>query len=296
MEKWLGLFVVSVAGGMFFCSPAAAQVALSGAHYTQNFDTLGSGLPAGWSVWENASEVSLGETAAFETNTTSWAASTGHFRNCASVTNNSGLLATNASSTSQHAFTNRVLAVRQGSGFGDPGAAFVLQLANTTGLSNLQFSADFLMLDEESRESAWTVDYGIGLAPSAFVALGTHTNLGAPGTIVRSAYVLPSEAGDLAEVVTIRIVALQESAGSGSRDTFGLDNVRLSFDGAVAASIPLHIHRDGSDVVLSWGDPSFGLQAASSATGVYTELSGAVSPYTNAIQEERRYFRLIKGP
>ena len=296
MGKWLGLFVVSVAGGMLFCSQTSAQVALNGSHYTQDFDSIGSGLPVGWTVRENADADALGDIAGFETNTTSWAATAGQFRNCASVTNNAGVLATNASSTSQHAFTNRVLAVRQGSSFGDPGAAFVLQIANTTGRSNFQFSADFLMLDDEARETAWTVDYGLGLAPASFAVLGVHTNSGAPGTTARPTYVLPTDANDRAEGLTIRIAAVEVAAGSGSRDTFGLDNVRLSFEGAEAASIPLVIRQHGGDVVLSWDDASFLLQTAPDSTGVFTSLPEAASPYTNAIQGERSFFRLIQGP
>ena len=295
MGKWVGLFVSSLAGGMLLSGiPVSAQVTLSGGNYTQTFDSIGDGLPVGWSVRENATEVTLGESVLFETNATSWAASTGQFRNCASVTNNSGLVITNAAAITQHAFTNRVLAVRQGSSFGDPGAAFVFQIATTVGISNLQFTADFMMLDEESRETVWVVDYGLGSAPSAFTALGMHTNSGAPGTIVRSTHALGSDADDQSEVVTIRVAALGASTGSGSRDTFGLDNVVLSFEGAPAPSIPLAIQRMGGEVVLTWSDPDFRLQAAPGIRFPFTNVPGATSPHTNVISGGHRCFRLVK--
>ncbi|MCU0789322.1 MAG: hypothetical protein MUC91_14270, partial [Verrucomicrobia bacterium] len=75
-----------------------------------------------------------------------------------------------------------------------------------------------------------------------------------------------------------------------------LDNVRLSFDGLEATSIPLSIRQYGGDVVLSWEDASFILQTAADSTGDYTSLTEAASPYTNAIHGEQRFFRLIQGP
>lgn len=294
MVKWSMLLVVSVAGGMFFSNQVTGQVLLSGTRYTENFDSIGEGLPAGWSVWTEATDSSLGAAAVFDTNTTSWGATTGEFRNCASVTNNSGVLATNAGSSTQRGFTNRVLAVRQGSSFGDPGAAFVFQIANTTGFSNLRFGVDFMMLDDEGRETAWTVEYGVGAVPGAFTVLGTYTNSGAPGTIERPIYALGSDADDQPDVVTIRVATLDGSAGGGSRDTFGLDNVVLTFDGAAAATIPLDVVRIGNDVVLSWSDPAFVLQASPEAAGVYTNVPGAASPYTNAMSGDQMFFRLVK--
>ncbi|MEO5804673.1 MAG: immunoglobulin domain-containing protein [Verrucomicrobiota bacterium] len=56
--------------------------------------------------------------------------------------------------------------------------------------------------------------------------------------------------------------------------------------------IPLNIQRDGSNVVLTWSDPAFALQAALLVTGTYTNIPGATSPYTNAIGGSQLYFRL----
>jgi hypothetical protein len=56
---------------------------------------------------------------------------------------------------------------------------------------------------------------------------------------------------------------------------------------------PLTIQVVGSDVVLSWTQAAFNLQAAPAVTGTYTNIPGAASPsYTTPITGEQRYFRL----
>jgi hypothetical protein len=56
--------------------------------------------------------------------------------------------------------------------------------------------------------------------------------------------------------------------------------------------IPLHIRRDGANVVLTWTNPTFALQSAPAVTGTYTNVPGATTPYTNAIGASPRFFRL----
>jgi hypothetical protein len=56
--------------------------------------------------------------------------------------------------------------------------------------------------------------------------------------------------------------------------------------------IPLHIRRDGANVVLTWTNPTFALQSAPAITGTYTTVPGATNPYTNAIGASPRFFRL----
>jgi len=45
-------------------------------------------------------------------------------------------------------------------------------------------------------------------------------------------------------------------------------------------------------VVLTWSDATFLLQSAPLVTGVYTDVPGATSPYTNAISGAAEFFRL----
>jgi tripartite motif-containing protein 71 len=62
----------------------------------------------------------------------------------------------------------------------------------------------------------------------------------------------------------------------------------------VPAPIPLHIQLFGTNVVLTWTDPEllFSLQAASSVTGAYVKVSGAINPFTNSTAGSQKFFRL----
>jgi len=61
---------------------------------------------------------------------------------------------------------------------------------------------------------------------------------------------------------------------------------------SVVNPIPLNINRSGNAVVLTWGDPAFLLQASTLVTGVYTNVPGATSPYTNSLSSPTKFFRL----
>jgi sugar lactone lactonase YvrE len=57
---------------------------------------------------------------------------------------------------------------------------------------------------------------------------------------------------------------------------------------------PLRIQLFGTNVVLTWTDPEllFSLQSASSVTGAYVKVNGAVSPFTNSAAGSQKFFRL----
>ena len=217
----------------FFCVAMLAphvhgQLLLTGTNYIQNFDTLGTGLPAGWSVRTNATASSPGISVPFDAAPKSWGDSTGEFGNFASLTNNAGGISAGSDSAAQSGFTNRVLGVRQGSSFGDPGAAFVLQITNTVGVSNLVFSADLFLLRSNSASTTWSIEYAVGNSPGAFALLGTFSDPGLVGVTHVSAS-LGVGANNQSESVWIRIAALSVSTGGGARDSFGLDNVEIGF-------------------------------------------------------------------
>jgi hypothetical protein len=56
--------------------------------------------------------------------------------------------------------------------------------------------------------------------------------------------------------------------------------------------IPLNFQRESNKLILSWGDPSFALQSASSVAGVFMNIPGAISPYTNSFTGSPKFFRL----
>ncbi len=65
---------------------------------------------------------------------------------------------------------------------------------------------------------------------------------------------------------------------------------------ASVGSVPLNIQLLGNKVVLSWSNPVFALQAAPKVQGTYTNVTGATSPYTNAITGSQQFFRLQASP
>ena len=58
---------------------------------------------------------------------------------------------------------------------------------------------------------------------------------------------------------------------------------------------PLNIQLNGAGVVVSWNDPAtaFSLQSAPTVTGLFTNIPGATSPYTNMITGKQQFFRLM---
>lgn len=219
-------------GAALFCQSVNAQLNLSGSKYVQDFDALSNGLPDGWSLRVDATATTLGTiTTDYNATGKSWGDSGGVFGNCASTVANAGTNFTgNESTTIQSGCTNRALAVRQTGTFGDPGAAFVLNLANTHGMTNFQMGLDFLMLSVQSRSTIWTVDYAIGDNPDQFTPLTTFADpgmFGATHTDLSFGTALDGQDAN----VWIRIVALSPTSGSGARDTFGIDNFSLSWEG-----------------------------------------------------------------
>ena len=143
------------------------------------------------------------------------------------MTNNLGVPATGVeSSATQATITNRVLAVRQTQSFGDPGAAFVFQITNTLGFSNLTFNLDFSLLKSNGYSTTWTIAYAASNAPASFTPLGTYSDPASIGTTNRS-FTLGTDANNQTNNLWIRIIALSASTGSGSRDTFGIDIFRF---------------------------------------------------------------------
>jgi uncharacterized repeat protein (TIGR03803 family) len=81
---------------------------------------------------------------------------------------------------------------------------------------------------------------------------------------------------------------LYGTASAGGTNSWGtIFELRL-----LPASIPLNIQPINNAVVLSWTSSSFSLQAAAAVTGVYTNIPGATTPYTNTMTGPQKFFRL----
>jgi hypothetical protein len=270
----------------WFVVSAEAQLTLTGTNYTQNFNAISNGLPPGWSVRTNATATGLGLSATFPTVAKSWADTTGEFGNCAALTNNLRVPVTGVeSSATQATFTNRVLAVRQTQSFGDPGAAFVFQITNTLGVSNLTFSLDFSLLKSNGYSTTWTIAYAVSNAPASFTPLGTYSDPGSIGTTNRS-FTLGTDANNQTNNLWIRIIALSASTGSGSRDTFGIDNFSLSWATSNLAAVTPAITAmpvNGGNVQIDFtggtddAPPSFLLLSSAQVGGAYADTGAIIT-------------------
>lgn len=236
--------------GLVAFTAANAQLSLSGTSYSQNFDNIASGLPTGWSVRTAASATAIGTPATLTTTATLWNTSTGNFRNVSSADGFANYAA--GTSTLQGASTDRALAIRQVSNTSstfpgtDPGGAFVLQIANTTGLTNFNLTFKLQSLDSTSRRrTTWAVDYGFGATPTTFTPATTT------GTMTTGAYSFSNNTvtvnfgaalNNQAGPVWLRVVTLNMSdtviglTGTGNRTTTGIDDFNLTWTGTASTS------------------------------------------------------------
>jgi hypothetical protein len=105
-------------------------------------------------------------------------------------------------------------------------------------------------------------------------------------------------ATDPTNPVDIWSFALRQDGSSGGIGVLYLDDLKIGtsfsdvFTSVTPPPIPLSIERIGNNIVLSWSNPAFALQAAPEVTGVYTNVPGATSPFTNSISGSQLYFRL----
>lgn len=228
--------LLSISLLLLLAPTAVGQVSLSSSGtYLQNFDGIGSGLPTGWTVRDNANATSLGLdfSGGFQQNKTLWSSSTGMFANYASALNPNATGSNN--STEQNAMTDRALGLRQASGFGDPGGAFTLQLANTTGFQDFNLSINLQTLTNSvasPRVTTYTVRYAVGTPSVAgdFTTLGTYTTDANFSNATQTFDLSGATAlNDQGQSVWFQVVALSASTGSGNRDTFAIDNVQLTY-------------------------------------------------------------------
>ncbi len=81
-----------------------------------------------------------------------------------------------------------------------------------------------------------------------------------------------------------------ESGGTGGSGTV----FSITLPVSVPTPIPLQIRLASGNAVVTWTDPAsaFSLQAAMAASGVYSNVPGATSPFTNPVSGSALYFRL----
>ena len=144
---------------------------------------------------------------------------------------------------------NRCLGIRQIGAFGDPGAAFVLKLANTLPYHSFKMSVDLMNLDPTSpRQTTWLIQYGIADpiygVPTAFQTIpGTlnSTVVNVPGSNHWRTVKINIPDGTINNIdgqVWLRIVTLATTTGTGNRETFAIDNFGLTWTNGNPGCVP----------------------------------------------------------
>jgi len=224
MKKILILLVLCTGYSTF------AQVILGPSPYNQDFNLIATGLPVGFTVRAGATSTSLGTTQAYSGTAVAWNNTTGAVKNFASATD----LTSTATSLQQSSSINRSLGIRQTGSLGDPGAAFVLQLANTSDLRDFKLTFKLQSLDATSpRVTTWRVDYGFGPSVASFTAAtatGTLTTGGSSFTNNTITVDFGSALNNRPDDVWIRIITLTASTGSGNRASSAIDDLSLTYN------------------------------------------------------------------
>ncbi len=265
---------------------ATAQVTLGSSPYTQNFNSLSSGVPSGWRVYNSSGANTLGTLSSLNPSATTGIfndtacgatnVSSGGFKNYASA----NIMTEGSACAAQQTATDRAMGIRQVSKGNatnpntDSGAAFVLVLANTTGLTNFNLSFKLQSLDTSSpRTTTWMVDYttDISATPPTFTPVttspavlttGGHTFSNTSVTVNFGA-ALDNKSGN----VYIRIVTLEPSTGSGNRASTAIDDVSLSFTGGTS----------GVNDVTANGTVGFSVVGMATTSGVNFSATTAVA-------------------
>lgn len=239
MEKKIPFFLLFYF--ILLCEPLLAQLTLETSPYIQNFNGLAGGLPVGFTVRTGASISTLGTTASLTTAATAWSNTTGAFKNLASANG----LTSAVTTANQATATDRSLGLRQTGSLGDPGGAFVVQLANTIRRTGFSLSFKLQSLDASSpRRVSWFVDYGFGASPTSYTkatAAGTLTTGGSTFSNNTVTVDFNSALDNQNQNVWIRIVALNASTGSGNRPTSAIDDFSLSWTDTPAGTPALDI-------------------------------------------------------
>jgi PEP-CTERM motif len=204
---------------------SCGQVTLSGTSYSQDFNTVGSSLPPGWTVSTNATLSTLGTDAIFAIAATSWASPTAGtaFRNISSSD-----IAYNSSAAVQLSAAARWF--RDG--------AVTLALADTLNLTNFSLGLAVFQSNDVAPSGGevqtYQLEYRVG-SSGDFTAIGSPfvTNFSGLSNFLSITYSISGSALDLianqSGPVYVRLRGGLSTSASGNLDTIGLDNFSLSY-------------------------------------------------------------------
>ena len=285
MKKITFLLLALFSFGYF----ANAQIVLTGTSYSQNFDGIGTALPSGWSARTDATATTLGAEATFAVAAKAWTDTQGAFKNFASADG----LTVGSDATAQNASSDRALGIRQSSSFGDPGGAFVMQIANTLDRNSFAMTFKLQSLDTSSaRTTTWVVDYGIGATPTVFTPIATGPAVITTGANTFSNTDVTVNFGisldNMSGPVWIRITTLTAAAGpSGTnRASSAIDDVELTWTAGAPTTTAPPIFTPAPGTYYSAIDVT--MASPTSGSTVYYTLDGstpttASTVYTAAV-------------
>ena len=265
MKKLLTFSLLSL--GIYATAVAQTPYVLMGHSYSQNFNSLGNGLPDGWKVYTNAWFDTLGTPAAFVSAATPWDQGSGTFGNYAAK----DTFYAAATAAAQNASPNRALGAKIGPA-NDTGTSFVFRAANTKGLSNINFACNLQSLDlNAARVKRWYMSYALGTNPTNFHYLAGGYNTGNNTfTQTNINVTLPAAASNQDSILTIRISSFFPGSGSLAYPTVAIDDVNITWVGKP----PVTITFDSTNVPCHGG-----------LTGAFNNISatGGTPPYTYAL-------------
>ena len=187
--------------------------------------------------------------------------------------------------------TNANWSIRSGVSAGNGGtivasganAPITLTPTGTIFYGNTEYKVDIAGLDISLAPGT----YWLGVQPNTVGAAYMSTTSGANGAGAplddgNAFFNSPSQGSNF---------ELQPAPPSGFSDySMGIVGTKV----ANPSPIPLNVQLAGTKLVLVWADSGsvFSLQAAPAITGTFTNVPGAISPYTNTIAGSQIYFRL----
>jgi len=265
MKKLLTFSLLTL--GLYATASAQTPYTLLGHSYTQNFNSIGGGLPAGWQVYTNAWFDTAGTPAAFNASATAWDQGTGTFGNYAAK----DTFYATATAAAQNASLNRALGAKLGTA-NDTGTSFVFRAANTRGLSDINFSCNIQSLDlNAARQKRWYVSYALGSNPTSFSPIsGGYTTGNNTFTQTNISVNLPGSAEDQDSVLWIRVSSFFPASGSLVYPTVAIDDVNITWVGKP----PVTVTYDSTNVPCYAG-----------LTGAIDNIvaAGGTPPYTYAL-------------
>jgi len=101
----------------------------------------------------------------------------------------------------------------------------------------------------------------------------------------------PAGSVDEARAVTVDLEGSVFVTGQSIGLAGDFDIVTIKYSSS--ARPQLQSSNDNARMILSWTSPTYSLQSASVISGVFTNIPGASSPYTNWFSGRQQYFRLI---